>query len=1151
MLKNKVSVWIDSVLTMALVDTGATISVMSFAFKRLLGRKVLFCWDRTDTFRGVSGELLHPVGVCSVEVSLGGHVFNAEFAVLPHATHDVILGLDFLKLCGANVDCRTGEITVDSSIPSTFMEHPPCHESALCVCMDTVVPPLSAKCVPVTCSPTTDKTFDATVEPIHFSCMKKNVMIPNCTLSVVQGRTSLWTINCSDEPTILPEGLKLAAIREQQVFSLAILTESRDSPDESNFDNVHAIDSSIMAMINKALSTNQRRELASILGKHSRVFDFAQKEDPPSFPPSRIQHRIDTACNRPIRQKPYRVSPSERKVINEQVCDMLKKNVIQESCSPWAAPVILVKKKDGSWRFCVDYRRLNAITKKDVYPLPRIDDAIDCLSSASYFSSVDLRSGYWQIPMHKEDKEKTAFVTPDGLFEFNVMPFGLCNAPATFERFMDNILRGLKWEVCMCYLDDVVIFGRTFREHNTRLDLVLDCLSKARLVLNSKKCHFGERQTLVLGHLVDKEGIRPDPAKTAAVEAFNQPRSVKELRSFLGLCSYFRRFIPGFANIAHPLTCLLQKGVRFEFTPECESAFCELKFRLTSHPILRHFDPMAPTEVHSDASAVGVGAVLVQRVDSKEHVVAYASRSLSNSERNYTVTEQECLAVVFAVQRFRSYLYGRSFTVVTDHHSLCWLVNLRDPSGRLARWTLRLQEYDFTVSYKSGRRHADADCLSRLPLPTTDCDADNFDGYIASLEQGFPDKNTFRTEQQKDSTLQQLLANGRNSSATRFCLCDGLLYKKNYSATGSRYLLVVPKSLRVSILRAMHDDPTSGHLGATRTLYRLQERFYWPKMHQTTQHYVSSCDECQRRKRPTSTPPGRLHPVPPPRTPFEQVGIDLLGPFPRSSNGNRWIVVCADHLTRYCETAAIPSATARDVCLFMLRFVILRHGPPKVVISDRGRQFTADVVEEMLRLCASSFRHSTPYHPQTNGLTERTNRTLTNMLSMYVSSDHKNWDDVLPFITYAFNTAQHETTGYSPFSLLYARRPRYTLDTIFPFLDHDDLCISETICRAEEARRLAHLRTLASQERSKLRFDRRRRHVIYEHGDLVWLWTPVRKRGLCEKLLAHYVGPYVVIDRISEVTYRVARLHANGRRAAKTELTHIARLKPFIPRETV
>lgn len=440
------------------------------------------------------------------------------------------------------------------------------------------------------------------------------------------------------------------------------------------------------------------------------------------------------------------------------------------------------------------------------------------------------------------------------------------------------------------------------------------------------------------------------------------------------------------------------------------------------------------------------------------------------------------------MQRFRSYLYGRPFTVVTHHHSLCWLVNLRDRSGRLARWALRLREYDFVVSYKSGRRHADADCLSRMPLPTTECDADNFDQYIAFVSPEFPDMYTFISEQQNDKNLQPLFVAAHESlEDSRFRLRDGVLYKKSYSTTGARYLLVVPKSLRVQVLCAMHDDPTSGHLGSTRTLYRAQERFDWPKMRHDTECYVASCTECQRYKRPTNTPHGLLQPVPPSSAPFEQVGIDLLGPFPRSSNGNRWVIVCVDHLTRYCETAALTSATATEVSIFLLYSVILRHGPPRIIISDRGRQFTVDVVEETLRLCSSSFRHSTPYHPQTNGLVDRTNRTLANMLSMYVDSAHKNWDSILPSVTYAFNTARHETTGYSPFFLLYARPPRYTLDTMFPYFAHDNDSITKVLCRAEEARRIAGLRTFASQDRSKIRYDGRRLHVYFDPGDLVWL----------------------------------------------------------------
>lgn len=385
--------------------------------------------------------------------------------------------------------------------------------------------------------------------------------------------------------------------------------------------------------------------------------------------------------------------------------------------------------------------------------------------------------------------------------------------------------------MCLCYLDDVVIFGHTFEEHNVRLSLVLDCVGRAGLILNSKKCRFGERQALVLGHLVDKDGVRPDPRKIEAVGTFKPPQTPKELRSFLGLCSYFRRFVPRFADVVHPLTSLLRKDSPFEWTPDCDAAFSELKFLLTSEPILRHFDRSAPTEVHSDASGIGIGGVLVQRHDNAEHVVAYTSQSLSKAEMNYRVTEQECLAAVFAIQKFRCYLYGRPFTIVTDHHSLCWLVTLRDPSGRLARWALRLQEFDFSISYRSGRRHSDADCLSRLPITTTQDSADTLDICFAAVFHTFPDANIFKREQLNDLSLDPLFVDARNLKGSgRFRIRDGLLCKTNYSATGARYLLVVPQSVRCDVLRTIHDDPTSGHLGFIRTLHRVQQRSYWPRM---------------------------------------------------------------------------------------------------------------------------------------------------------------------------------------------------------------------------------------------------------------------------------------------------------------------------------
>ncbi|KAK8788355.1 hypothetical protein V5799_021870 [Amblyomma americanum] len=531
------------------------------------------------------------------------------------------------------------------------------------------------------------------------------------------------------------------------------------------------------------------------------------------------KHRIIVADDqRPLCQRPYRVSSKERDAIRHQVTQMLQDDVIQPSTSPWASPVVLVTKKDGTLRFCVDYRRLNNVTKKDVYPLPRIDDSLDRLRHATYFSSLDLRSGYWQIEVDERDREKTAFITPDGLYEFKVLPFGLCSAPATFQRMMDTVLSGLKWQSCLVYLDDVVIFSDTFDEHLKRLRAVFEAIRSAGLSLKPEKCHFAFHELKFLGHIVSARGVSPDPEKTAAVAAFPKPTDKRSLRRFLGLCAYYRRFVRNFSKLAEPLTRLTKDAEPFFWGEDQERAFTELKSRLQCAPVLGHFDEEADTELHTDASNVGLGAVLVQRQDGLERVIAYASRTLSRSEVNYSTTEKECLAVLWAVTKFRPYLYGRPFRVVSDHHSLCWLANLKDPSGRLARWSLRLQEFDVTIMHKSGQKHSDADCLSRAPIP---CPTDESDDDSAFL--GAVTTSTLARQQRDDSELLPLIEylEGTAPSPPRlfkrglssFCLRDGVLYKKNYGPTDTVYLLVVPTTLRDEVLRACHDDLPSGHLG--------------------------------------------------------------------------------------------------------------------------------------------------------------------------------------------------------------------------------------------------------------------------------------------------------------------------------------------------
>ncbi|GFX09061.1 retrovirus-related Pol polyprotein from transposon 297 [Trichonephila clavipes] len=526
-------------------------------------------------------------------------------------------------------------------------------------------------------------------------------------------------------------------------------------------------------MMSPELSDEQRNKLSELLRKFSGLFT---KTDKSTAAKTNMKHRIFTGDHAPINQRAYRVSPTERRIIHEEVQKMLDEGIVQPSESPWSSPVVLVRNKDGSWRFCVDYRKLNSVTKKDVYALPRIDDTLDCLKGAKFFSSMDLRSGYWQIEIDEADREKTAFITPEGLYEFKVMPFGLCNAPATFERMMDNLLRHFKWTMCLCYLDDIIVFSETFEDHLIRLRLVLKCLQEAGLKLNSKKCLFAAQEVKILGHLVSSNGVRPDPDKIKAVRNFPTPKNIHDIRSFLGLCSYFRRFIKGLCYLAEPLQSLLKSGVEFHWGPEEVEAFHSLKKALTSDPVLGMYDERASTEIHTDASGYGIGAVLVQIQNNVEKVIAYASRTLTKAEKNYSTTERECLAIVWATNKFRPYIFGKHFTVVTDHHSLCWLMNLKDPSGRLARWALRLQEHDFDVKYKTGKKHSDADALSRNPVEEETETPDKFLVVTTGMN--------LAMEQKKDQDLAKLKLLSNSSKNAEFRFIDGILCRKNFDPDG-------------------------------------------------------------------------------------------------------------------------------------------------------------------------------------------------------------------------------------------------------------------------------------------------------------------------------------------------------------------------------
>ena len=866
-------------------------------------------------------------------------------------------------------------------------------------------------------------------------------------------------------------------------------------------------------------------------------------------------HRIDTQDAKPIKQRAYPNSYYAREKIRRHVHEMELQRIIERSQSPWSSPVLLVKKKDDTWRFCVDYRKLNAVTVKDVYPLPRIEDALSRLQGAKVFSSLDLQSGYWQVPVAEEDKEKTAFITEEGLWQFRVMPFGLCNAPGTFQRMMDTVLGDERFTSCLVYLDDIIVYGRSYEEHQERLALVLRYIDAVGLKIKLKKCTFGQKRLSVLGHVVSAQGVEPDPEKIKAVAEFPLPPmnatekvQKKHIMSYLGLCSYYRRFVPKFADMARPLHQLTKKDQPFEWSEAANASFEQLRAALLQATVLAYPEPEQPMEIHPDASDYGLGAVLVQTRGGVQYPIAYASRLMNKCERNYSVTEKECLALVWSLQKFRQYVWGGRILIYTDHVALTWLMTKKDLAGRLARWSLQVQEHDIKILYKKGKLHTDADALSRYPVDQPE----EMDGDYRVFAFAPARKKTPRSQLKKEQRLVakwadriEQLENFPNRKPKNYEMRKGLLCKRIQD--GRRLYVRVcipPGEVRKAVLLAMHDDKLAGHLGLKKTLQRMRQRYYWPKMQRSVERYVASCQACQGRK--TSGPPriGRLIPIMASK-PFERIGMDVLGPFKKSAAGNTNILVAIDYFTKYAETKAVPNADAQTVADFFVEQILLRHGAPEYLLTDMGRCFTNQLMRSVCAALETNYKVSSPYHPQTNGQVERLNRTLADMLSMYVDQEHTWWDESLPYITFAYNTARQESTQHTPYFLTHGREPRLPLDIQLGVDPNSENWESHGTSgklhkQLHEALEWVKKHLPTVQQAYKNRYDEGRVSVQYWKGDLVLLWKPKPRPGLTRKLNHYWHGPYEVIKQLTPLSYEVQDCLKK-----KISKTHVSLMKPY------